>query len=156
MEKTNVMRVLWQKKIEYKEYFYWDTNATNGVEIAKILWQDENRVFKTLVTVWKSWQYYVFMLPVAKELDLKKCASAVWEKYIEMIPQKMLLPLTWYVHGWCSPIWMKKFFKTTIDYSAQIFESIIFSGGKIWFQVEVKLSDLEKVITYSFWDITMW
>lgn len=150
------MRILWQKKIEYKEYFYWDTNATNGVEIAKILWQDEIRVFKTLVTVWKTGQYYVFMVPVAKELDLKKSAIIVWEKYIEMIPQKNLLPLTWYIHGWCSPIWMKKTFKTIIDFSAQNFESIIFSGWKVWFQVEMNVWDLEKVLSYDFWDITIY
>ena len=81
MDKTNVMRILQQKKIEFKEYFYWDTNATNWVEIAKILGEDENIVFKTLVTIWKSWQHYVFMVPVAQELDLKKCAKIVDEKY---------------------------------------------------------------------------
>jgi len=148
------MRVLQQKKIAFKEYFYGDKNATTWVEIAKIMWEDENIVFKTLVTIWKSQEHYVFMIPVAKELDLKKCASLVWEKYVEMIPQKELLPLTWYIHGWCSPIWMKKQFKTFIDSSANNHESIIFSGWKVWYQVEVKLDDLSKVINYKFWDVT--
>ena len=153
MDKTNVMRILQQKKIEFKEYFYWDTNATNWVEIAKILNEDENIVFKTLVTIWKSWQHYVFMIPVAEELDLKKCANIVDEKYIEMIPQKQLLPLTGYIHGWCSPIGMKKQFKTTIHSSAENLDSIIFSGGKVWFQVELAVKDLGKVINFKFGDI---
>jgi len=153
MDKTNVMRILQQKKIEFKEYFYWDTNATNWVEIAKILNEDENIVFKTLVTVWKSWQHYVFMVPVAQELDLKKCATVVNEKYIEMIPQKELLPLTWYIHGGCSPISMKKIFPTIIHSSAKKLESIIFSGGKVWYQVELHVNDLPKVINFKFADI---
>lgn len=153
MDKTNVMRILQQKKIEFKEYFYWNTNATNWVEIAKILNEDENTVFKTLVTVWKSWQHYVFMVPVAKELDLKKCANVVNEKYIEMIPQKELLPLTWYIHGGCSPIWMKKVFPTIIHSFAQNLDSIIFSGGKVWYQVELSTKDLSKVVNLKFADI---
>ena len=153
MDKTNVMRILQQKKIEFKEYFYWDTNATNWVEIAKILNEDENVVFKTLVTVGKSWQHYVFMVPVAKELDLKKCANVVNEKYIEMIPQKELLPLTWYIHWGCSPIGMKKVFPTIIHSSAKNLESIIFSGGKVWYQVELSTKDLPKVVNFNFADI---
>ncbi len=153
MEKTNVMRVLQQKKISYKEYFYWDKNASNWLDIAKVMNEDENMVFKTLVTVSKSQQYYVFMIPVSKELNLKKCASVVNEKNVEMIPQKELLPLTWYVHWWCSPIWMKKNLKVIIDSSAQNYESIIFSWWKVWYQVEVSLSDLSKVINYQFGEI---
>ena len=94
------------------------------------------------------------MIPVEKELDLKKCASSVNEKYIEMIPQKDLLPLTGYIHGGCSPIGMKKQFKTIIDESCKNYESIIFSGGKIGYQVEVKLNDLSKVINYRTYNIT--
>lgn len=153
MEKTNVMRIINQKKIEYKEYFYWDVNATNWVEIAKILGEDENIVFKTLVTIGKSWQHYVFMVPVAQELDLKKCAKIVDEKYIEMIPQKELLPLTWYIHGWCSPIGMKKIFPTIIHSSAEQLDLIIFSGGKVWYQVELSVKDLPKVVNFKFADI---
>ena len=93
------------------------------------------------------------MLPVHKELDLKKCAQNVDEKSIEMIPQKELLPLTGYVHGGCSPIGLKKPFKVVIDESAKSFNEIIFSGGKIGYQVEVELTDLEKVINYKFANI---
>lgn len=154
MEKTNVMRVLQQKKIPYKEYFYWDKETSNWLDIARVMKEDENMVFKTLVTIWKSWQYYVFMVPVAKELNLKRSAIVVCEKNVDMIPQKELLPLTWYVHGWCSPIGMKKNFKVIIDSSAQNYNSIIFSGWKVWYQVEVSLQDLNKIINFQFWDIT--
>ena len=154
MEKTNVMRILDSKKIPYKEYYYGDTEAISGVEVATVLNEDPNIVFKTLVTTSKSKNNYVFMIPVEKELDLKKCASSVNEKYIEMIPQKDLLPLTGYIHGGCSPIGMKKQFKTIIDESCKNYESIIFSGGKIGYQVEVKLNDLSKVINYKTYDIT--
>ena len=154
LEKTNVMRVLDQKKIPYKEYYYGDTGAISGVDVADALGEDPERAFKTLVTVGKSKQYYVFMIPVAEELDLKKGAKAVGEKNIDMIPQKELLPLTGYVHGGCSPIGMKKQFKTVIDASAERFESIMFSGGKIGYQVEVSIKDLSKVVRYTFCDVT--
>lgn len=154
MEKTNVMRILDSKKISYKEYYYGDTEAISGVEVAAALNEDPNIVFKTLVTVSKSKNYYVFMIPVEKELDLKKCATSVNEKSIEMIPQKELLPLTGYIHGGCSPIGMKKQFKTVIDESCNNYSSIIFSGGKIGYQVEVELNDLSKVINYKTYNIT--
>ena len=154
LDKTNVMRVLDQKKIPYKEYFYGDTGAVSGVDVAAALGEDPERAFKTLVTVGKTKQHYVFMIPVAEELDLKKAAKAVGEKSIEMIPQKELLPLTGYVHGGCSPIGMKKQFRTVIDASAERFESIMFSGGKIGYQVEVSLSDLSKVVRYTFFNVT--
>ena len=115
--------------------------------------EDENMVFKTLVTVSKSKQYYVFMIPVSKELNLKKCASVVNEKNVEMIPQKELLPLTGYVHGGCSPIGMKKFFKTTIHESAKGFETIFFSAGKIGCQIETSLDELSKVIRFECGDL---
>ena len=154
MEKTNVMRILDSKKISYKEYYYGDTEAISGVEVAAALNEDPNIVFKTLVTISKSKNYYVFMIPVEKELDLKKCASSVNEKSVEMIPQKELLPLTGYIHGGCSPIGMKKQFKTVIDESCNNYSSIIFSGGKIGYQVEVELNDLSKVINYKTNNIT--
>ena len=154
MEKTNVMRILDSKKISYKEYYYGDTDAISGVEVAAALNEDPNIVFKTLVTVSKSKNYYVFMIPVEKELDLKKCATSVNEKSVEMIPQKELLPLTGYIHGGCSPIGMKKQFKTVIDESCNNYSSIIFSGGKIGYQVEVELNDLSKVINYKTYNIT--
>ncbi len=152
MEKTNVMRILDQKKIDYKDYFY-GSEAISGVEVAKVLNQDEKHVYKTLVTVSKSKKYYVFMIPVAEELDLKKCAKAVGEKSIEMIPQKELLPLTGYVHGGCSPIGMKKLFKTTINDTANNQDTIIFSAGRIGYQVELNPKDLEKVISLFYYDI---
>ena len=153
-EKTNVMRVLDSKKIKYKNHNYVATEAIAGDEVAKTLGQDPNAVFKTLVTVSKSKSYYVFLVPVSKELDLKKAAKAVGEKKIEMLKSKELLPLTGYIHGGCSPIGMKKFFKTTIDETAKNYNTIMFSGGKIGYQVELSLTDLEKVIKFQLADIT--
>lgn len=152
--KTNVMRELDKLKINYNHYCYANTDAISGIEVASVLNQNPEMVFKTLVTVGKSKKYYVFMLPVAKELDLKKAAKAVEEKSIEMIKSKELLPLTGYIHGGCSPIGMKKFFTTTIDTSAQNFNTIIFSAGKIGYQVEMSLNDLKKIIEYNIADIT--
>ena len=153
-EKTNVMRILDQKKIEYKSYNYLQTGAVNGMEVSEALDEDPGMVFKTLVTVGKSKTNYVFVVPVNKELNLKKAAHSVGEKSIEMIKQKELLPLTGYVHGGCSPIGMKKQFATTIDRSAENYGRIIFSAGKIGYQVEVSLEDLEKVIRYQLDEIT--
>lgn len=152
--KTNVMRILDQHKVEYKHYSYVNTNAISGIEVAQVLNQNPAQVFKTLVTTSKSKKHYVFMIPVAEELDLKKAASAVNEKYVEMLHLKDLLPTTGYIHGGCSPIGMKKLFTTVIDSSAQNFETIIFSAGKIGYQVETSLANLKKVIPYSLADIT--
>lgn len=151
--KTNVMRILDKKKLKYKSYSYVDTDAISGTQVASVLHQNPDMVFKTLVTVGKSKQYYVFMVPVAKELDLKKAAHIVNEKSVEMIHLKELLPLTGYVHGGCSPIGMKKSFITVIDESAKNFETVIFSAGKIGYQVELAPSDLEKIIRLSYCDI---
>lgn len=153
-DKTNVMRVLDQKKIEYKSYNYLNTGAVSGLEVAEALGENPDMVFKTLVTAGKSKTNYVFVVPVDKELNLKKAAHSVGEKSIEMIKQKELLTLTGYVHGGCSPIGMKKQFVTIIDKSAEQFESIIFSAGKIGYQVEVSLEDLGKVIRFQLADIT--
>ena len=152
--KTNVMRELDKLKIHYEHYCYSDTDAISGVDVASVLHQNPNQVFKTLVTVAKSKKNYVFMLPVAKELDLKKAAKSVNEKSVEMVKSKELLGLTGYIHGGCSPIGMKKFFTTVIDKSAEEFESIIFSAGKIGYQVQLSLEDLAKVIKFSTADIT--
>ena len=152
-EKTNVMRILEQKKINYKVHLYVDSDAISGLEVAAFLNQDPNRVFKTLVTVGASKKNYVFVIPVSKELNLKKAANLVNEKSLEMLKSKDLLPLTGYVHGGCSLIGMKKTFKTVIDKSATSFDTIIFSGGKIGYQVEVFISDLNKVITFELGDI---
>lgn len=153
-EKTNVMRILDQKRIEYKSYCYIDTNAISGLDVASVLNENENQVFKTLVTIGSSKNYYVFLVPVSKELNLKKAAVSVGEKSIEMLKSKDLLPLTGYIHGGCSPIGMKKQFKTVIDISANNFNTIIFSGGKIGYQVELTLDDLKKAITFTLEDIT--
>ena len=152
--KTNVMRMLDKLKINYKHYTYSDTDAVSGIEVATVLNQNPAQVFKTLVTVSKSKKYYVFMLPVAEELDLKKAAHAVGEKSIEMLKSKELLPLTGYIHGGCSPIGMKKFFPTTIDKSAENFSTIIFSAGKIGYQIELSLNDLRKVIKIQTAELT--
>ena len=152
-EKTNVMRILDQKKIPYGSHNYLETGAVSGLEVAAALGEDPDRAFKTLVTVGKSKEHYVFVVPVSKELNLKKAAHSAGEKSIEMIKQKELLPLTGYIHGGCSPIGMKKQFTTTIDRSAEEYGRIIFSAGKIGFQVEVSLEDLKKVIRYELDDI---
>ena len=152
-DKTNVMRVLDGKKINYKSHMYEPDATMSGEEIAAILGEDADKVFKTLVTQGKSNQYYVFVIPVEKELDLKKAAKAVGEKSIDMLPLKELLPLTGYVHGGCSPIGMKKFFKTTFDESLNSLEKVHFSGGKVGFQVQVAVKDIEKVIRYQTADL---
>ena len=152
-DKTNVMRILDQKKIEYKEHTYLNTGAIGGQEVAEALGEDANRVFKTLVTVGKTGNHYVFLVPVNKELNLKKAAKAVNEEKIEMIKSKELLPLTGYIHGGCSPIGMKKFFKTTIHSTAENYDTIMFSAGKIGYQVETSLNSLKKVIRFDLEDI---
>ena len=152
-EKTNVMRILEQKKIRYNSYSYVSTQAISGMEVATALNQDPNCVFKTLVTVGTSRNNYVFLVPVNKELNLKKAAKSVNEKKVEMIKAKELLPLTGYIHGGCSPIGMKKQFKTVINITAQNFEKIIFSAGKIGYQVELSLNDLKKVVNVQIADI---
>ena len=105
-EKTNVMRILDKNKISYKSRFYENTGAVSGMEVAEVLGQDPSEVFKTLVTVGTSGNYYVFIVPVSRELNLKKAASFVGEKSVSMIKSKELLPLTGYIHGGCSPVGM--------------------------------------------------
>ncbi len=153
-EKTNAIRLLEQKKINFTIHNYLSSGAISGIDVANSLNEDPNIVFKTLVTQGKSHQYYVFLVPVNKELDLKKAAISVNEKSIEMIKSKDLLPLTGYIHGGCSPIGMKKFFKTIIDISASNYDKIIFSGGKIGYQIETTLLELSKIIKFDLIDIT--
>ena len=152
-EKTNAMRILDQKKIEYIIHDYTESGVIAGEDVANTLGEDPEKVFKTLVTVGKSKQYYVFLVPVCKELNLKKAAKSVGEKSIEMIKSKELLPLTGYIHGGCSPIGMKKAFPTTIDISAKEFDKIYFSAGKIGLQVEIAVSDINKFIKVKYDDI---
>lgn len=152
-EKTNVMRVLDGKKIQYESHTYQQDATLTGEEIAGILGEDAKKVFKTLVTQGKSGAYYVFVVPVQAELDLKKAAKAAGEKAVSMIKQKELLPLTGYVHGGCSPIGMKKQFPTFIHDTAAGFEKIFVSGGKVGYQIEVAPGDIVSLIRATFADI---
>lgn len=151
--KTNVMRIIESKKISYTPYDYSSTDALSASEVAAVLGQKPERVFKTLVTAGKSGEHSVFMLPADEELDLKKAARAVGEKSVEMLKSKELLPLTGYIHGGCSPIGMKKFFRTTVHESAKKYGTIFFSAGKIGYQVEMNPLDLEKIIRLHYSDI---
>ena len=153
VEKTNAMRKLDAMKIPFQEYTYEGDGTLTGVDVAAMLGQNADQVFKTLVTVGRTGEHYVFMFPVADELDLKKAAKAVGEKAVEMVKSKELLGLTGYIHGGCSPIGMKKFFRTTVHETAVLYDTIIFSGGKIGYQIELPLSDLEKVITLQTADV---
>jgi len=142
-EKTNVMRVLDQKKISYTPHTYPCGETTpDGVSVAQMLGQDPAAVFKTLVSKGASGGYYVFDIPVAETLDLKKAAKAVGEKSVAMLPAKELLPLTGYVHGGCSPVGMKKRFPTVFHESCLAQKTICVSAGKVGFQVELKPADL--------------
>lgn len=148
------MRELEQKKIVFKTHSYVNTSAISGMEVASVLNEDPNYVFKTLVTIGKSGNHFVFLVPVNRELNLKKAAKTVGEKSISMIKQAELLPLTGYIHGGCSPVGMKKLFKTVIDESASFYDKIIFSGGKIGYQIETTLSELKKAISFILGDIS--
>lgn len=152
-EKTNAVRLLTQKKLAFQTHDYTDSGAVSGLEVAQALGQEPQQMFKTLVTEGRSGAHYVFLVPVAGELDLKKAASAVGEKSVAMIKSKDLLPLTGYIHGGCSPVGMKKFFPTVIDQSAAQFDTIFFSGGRIGLQIETSLTELEKVIRFRLADI---
>ena len=152
-DKTNVMRVLEQKKISYESHSYEPDATLSGEQIAGILGEDKEKVFKTLVTQAKSGAYYVFVVPVTAELDLKKAAKAADEKAVSMIKQKELLPLTGYVHGGCSPIGMKKQFPTFIHETAILYDTVFVSAGKVGFQIELKPDDLIEVAGCKISDI---
>ena len=155
MDKTNVMRVLDSKKVQYNSHEYEPDATMTGEEIAGILGEPAEKVFKTLVTQAKSGQYYVFVIPVVGELDLKKAAKVAGEKAISMIKQKDLLPLTGYVHGGCSPIGMKKRFPTFLHETAKDFERIYVSAGKVGYQVELSPEDLVKIVGCKFADVVV-
>ena len=148
-DKTNAMRILDSKKIEYKFYSYEADATLTGADVAHILNKPENTVFKTLVTVGKSGEHYVFVIPVNKELDLKKASKSVSEKNISMVKSKDLLSLTGYIHGGCSPIGMKKPFKIVFHDTVNELDTITFSAGKIGCQVELRTQDLTKAIDFS-------
>ena len=152
-EKTNVMRILDQHGVSYTSHDYSQTEAISGAEVAAVLGQDPARVFKTLVTVGKTGRNYVFVIPVLKELELKKAAAAAGEKSIVMLKAKDLLPLTGYVHGGCSPIGMKKPFPTFVDQSAAAFETVLFSAGKIGWQVETSPDALGSIVPFVYADL---
>lgn len=154
MEKTNVMRILDAHHIIYQSYCYLDSGAISGIDVADALVEDYNHVYKTLVTTSKSNNNYVFLIPVNKELDLKKASNEVNEKWIEMIKAKDLLSLTGYIHGGCSPIGMKKTFLTVIDSSINNINELYCSAGKIGYQIKINKNDLKKIINYHVGDIT--
>ena len=154
-EKTNVMRILDQQGIPYTAHAYPADGPIDGVSVAAFLHQDPEQVFKTLVTRAASGNYYVFDIPVADNLDLKKAAKAVGEKSIAMIPQKELLPLTGYVHGGCSPVGMKKQFRTVFHETVELFDTICVSAGKIGAQVEVSPQALLDLLQAETADITV-
>ena len=163
-KKTNAMRILDQHGVSYKTHNYESTGAISGVDVAAALGQDPSITFKTLVAEGASSQskgggaertkeHYVFVVPVAAELNLKKAAAAAGEKSIAMIKQKELLPLTGYVHGGCSPLGMKKQFRTFIDSSAADKETIMFSAGKIGLQIETAPAELAKALDFEYAEI---
>lgn len=154
-QKTNVMRLLDAAKIQYEAHYYdVSDNRTDGVSVANKVGQDPVTVYKTLVTVGQSGGLFVFVIPVEKELNLKKAAAAVGEKNIAMIPQKDLLPKTGYVHGGCSPIGLKKPYPVTVDQSALALPKMVFSGGKVGTQVCLAPQDLIKLVNAKTADIT--
>jgi Cys-tRNA(Pro)/Cys-tRNA(Cys) deacylase len=152
MEKTNVMRILTQKGIEFTAHEY-DQTMTDGETIAQLLNESPESVFKTLVTVANTGEHYVFVIPVCCTLDLKKAAAAAGVKNIAMIKQKELLPLTGYIHGGCSPIGMKKPFPTFVEESATLCDKIYFSAGKVGYQVQIAPSDLLQLISAEYKDL---
>ena len=152
-DKTNVMRVLDSKKVPYTPHTYEADPSLSGEDIAAILGETADHVFKTLITAGKPGRYYVFIVPVNRELNLKKAASAAGEKSVHMILQKELLPLTGYVHGGCSPIGMKKAFPTWMHETAQACDRVYVSAGKVGWQVELAPADLQKVTGLQFIDL---
>ena len=152
-EKTNVMRLLESRKIPYTAHTYSPDPSLSGEDIARILGEDPSSVFKTLVTRGKTGAFYVFVIPVNAELDLKKAAKAAGEKSVAMILQKELLPLTGYVHGGCSPVGMKKPFPTFVHRSAGSLERFFVSAGKVGFQIEVAPGDLQPLVRFRTADL---
>lgn len=151
--KTNAMRLLERNKIKFNIHTYDSQEFLDGVSVAEKLGQPPERTFKTLVTQGKSQNYYVFVIPVACELDLKKAARAVGEKSVEMIHVKDILAVTGYVRGGCSPIGMKKQYKTTIHNTAVEYETVMFSGGRLGSQIEMNPHDLIKVLSTTLADV---
>lgn len=154
-KKTNAVRELEAAGVPFEFHTFETDGSLSGVEVATLLGEDPDHVFKTLVTVGKSGEHYVFMIPVAQELDLKKAARAVGEKSIAMIKSRELLPLTGYIHGGCSPLGMKKLFTTSIDETSILFDTIIFSAGRIGAQIETSIAGLQQVIPVQVVDLVV-
>lgn len=154
MKKTNAMRILDSQKIEYSEIEYDASSGISALDVTKSTGEDPSRIYKTLVTVSREKEHFVFVVPAEKELDLKKAAIAAGTKNIEMIPQKELLPLTGYVHGGCSPVGMKKEFETFLDSSAKDNDYIFISGGKIGIQIKINPDDLVGAIDGKYFEIS--
>lgn len=152
--KTNAMRILDTSKIAYEVHSYpHGKEAVDGIHVAKLLHQDPAKVFKTLICISNQKAYYVFVIPVAYELDLKKCAKAVHEKSVEMIPVKDIMKVSGYIRGGCSPIGMKKQYPTILHESCLNYDTIIFSGGKIGLQIEMDPNELRSLIQANTSDI---
>lgn len=152
MQKTNALRILDKEKIAY-EVFEYDSSLTNGELVAESLGENKAQVFKTLVTISSTKEYFVFVVPVVETLDLKKAAKVAGVKSVDMLPQKELLGLTGYIHGGCSPVGMKKSFKTFIHDSACYFDKIFVSAGRVGMQVKISPYDLQKVTNCEFVDL---
>lgn len=154
IQKTNAMRILDQAKLPYEVFTYeHGKDAVDGITVANMLHQDPESVFKTLVTISNTKEYFVFVVPVAHELDLKKCAKAVGVKSVEMIHVKDINKITGYIRGGCSPIGMKKAYTTTFHETCQLFDTIMFSGGKIGCQIAMNPKDCIDLIHASCADI---
>lgn len=153
MKKTNALRFLDQNKVDYEIVEYDPKDGVSGLDVARKTGEDPENVYKTLVTVTKDKEHFVFVIPVLNELDLKKAATELNIKKIDMLPQKDLLPLTGYVHGGCSPIGMKKEFPTYIDKSASGKEYIYVSAGRIGMQVKINPDNLVNLIKASYKDL---
>lgn len=154
-QKTNAMRILEHKNLSYTVHTYDPGDRIDGVSVAEKLGQPLERVFKTLVTKGKGGGYFVFVIPVGEELDLKKAAKAAGEKAVAMIPVKDMFAVTGYIRGGCSPVGMKKRYPTILHESAKALPSMIVSGGKIGFQVELAPEDLEKAVGAKYADIIL-
>lgn len=146
-EKTNAMRLLERAGICYTPHAYpVEDGAIDGISVAKKCGQDPARVFKTLVTQGADGGVYIFVVPVARELDLKAAARAAEVKSVSMLPQAKLLPLTGYIHGGCSPVGMKKLFPTIVEESALQQDTIYISGGRVGIQIELAAPALLKAV----------
>lgn len=154
-EKTNAMRLIDKAGVKYEVFNYPADGTLTGVQVAKMIGVEEKTAYKTLVTKGKSGEHYVFDIPVDYELDLKKAAKAVGEKFVEMIKAKDLLPVTGYIHGGCSPVGMKKAFRTVFDASAEGLEYICFSGGRLGVFLRLKAADAFKIVQPLFADVTL-